>query len=526
MAMVMMMSKANLAKGAVILSLAGLISKAIGALYRIPLFRMIGAEGMGLYQMAYPLYALLLTVSSAGIPVAISKIVAEKNLRRDQRGAQQTLCVGLIMMAVAGIVGSLLLFLSAEIFAEKVLKDVRAYYSILAIAPAVFFVALMSVFRGYFQGFQLMLPTALSQIVEQTVRVAFLLIGAYLFWPKGIHFAAAAATSGAVAGAVAGLTVLIIYFSWRGYQYIPIWDFFGGRNNSGFRKTAYRILALSLPISLGGVVLPMIQIMDAVTVPLRLQQAGYSATKSAELYGQLTGGGNTLINLPGVFTLALATTLVPLVSELKAGNNLYRLKSYIDAAVKASLTIGLPAAAGLFLLAEPLSALLFDCPEAGRPLSVLAPAAIFLGLHQTTSGVLQGLGKTHLPAKNLLVGVVVKLILNYKLTAISGFGIRGAAIGTVAGFFVSSILNCYDLYRIVGWRINWQVLSKPVAAVTIMSVGVYFTFNSLKLGYGDEIAALACVLVGALIYITFIVVFDRGENSIIGFIIRMLKRRK
>lgn len=519
------MTKGALAKGAVILSIAGFISKIIGAGYRIPLFRLIGAEGMGIYQMAYPLYTLLLTISSAGIPVAVSKLVAERVVLNDRQGTRDILLVSLVMLSLIGALCTTALYILAGFLSREVLKDERAYYSIVAIAPAVFFVGLMSVFRGYFQGFQQMYPTAISQIIEQAVRVATVLIGAYLFLPRGIEYAAAAATSGAVAGAVAGLGVLLVCYVWKSAILPPVWTKGMGGQSLSLLMTGYRILALSLPISFGGLVLPMVQILDAVTVPLRLQQAGYSVAKAAELYGELTGGAVTLVNVPTIFTLALATSLVPVISELHARKNKFQIYRNLNAAVKAAVSICLPAAMGLYLLAEPIADLLFNCPEAGVPLSILAPAAVFLGLHQTTSGVLQGLGRTHLPVKNLLVGVVVKLGLNYYLTGLPVFGIRGPALGTLAGFCISSVLNLADLRRVTDWRLSRQVLSKPAVAATIMAVGVYLTFGFLKLTYNMHLATVLTVLFGVGIYFVVLALIDRGNDSTIMLLVNVFRKR-
>ncbi len=511
-------------RGAVILTFAGVLSKIIGALYRIPLFRMIGAEGMGIYQMAYPIYVLLLTVSSAGIPVAISKLIAERVVARDSTGTRNILLVGLLLMVVVGIGCTLILYASAEFLARDVLKDPRAYYSVVAIAPAVALVGLMSVLRGYFQGFQTMYPTAFSQVIEQVFRVVAVLVGAYLFLPKGIHFAAAAATSGAVAGAVAGLAILMVCFIWRDHFLPPMWGRYKNKSSLTLRRILYRIAALALPISIGGLVLPMVQILDAITVPMRLQHAGFSVAKASELYGELTGGAVTLVNVPTIVTLALATSLVPVISELRARNNRGAILRNTNIAVAASVALCLPAAVGLFLLAEPIADLLFNCPEAGIPLSILAPAAVFLGLHQTTSGILQGFGKTYLPVKNLAIGVVIKLGLNYYLTALPALGIKGAAVGTVAGFGISSLLNCLDISRVMGWRPAWYLLSKPVIAATIMALGVYFLYRSLILISGAHLATLLVILLGAAIYIVVLLIIDRGERSLIGHLLAALKR--
>ncbi len=490
-------------KGAAILALAGLISKFLGALYRIPLFRVMGSEGMGLYQMAYPIYTILLAVSSAGIPVAVSKIISENMAHRNFPGVRRTFAVSLVFIGLLSGFQSIMLYKSAGYLAADVFHVPAAVHSIRAIAPAVFFVGLMSVFRGYFQGFQEMTPTALSQVLEQFIRVGTVLTGAYIFLPVGIEYASAAATFGAVTGAVGGLMFLAgLYFIRPYFKMAPLGS---GESSKEYVRSVmfivYRLTLLALPISLGGLVLPLMQTLDAVTVPGRLQLAGYTVSRSSQLYGQLTGAAITLINLPTVLTVSLASSLVPAVSRGLERRSFEEVKRQIRTSVEITLLVCIPAAAGLIILAKPISNLLFRCPEAGLPLAVLAPAAVFLGLHQTTTGILQGMGKTFIPVINLALGAAVKLILNYTLTASPQIGIIGAAAGTVAGFLVSSYLNYVYIRSFLGWTADYRkILLKPVFAATIMAVGVYFTYAQSTIIMGSDWATVTAVLTGAIIY--------------------------
>ncbi len=490
-------------KGAAILALAGLISKLLGALYRIPFFRVVGAEGMGLYQMAYPFYTMLLAMSSAGIPVAISKIVSENMAHRNYPGVRRTFAVSLVFIAVLSGLQSVLLYKSAGFLASEIFRVPAAAHSIRAIAPAVFFVGLMSVFRGYFQGFQEMAPTAISQVLEQFIRVGTVLAGAYIFLPAGLEYASAAATFGAVTGAVAGLLFLVGLYCLRPYFKITPSGHVGSPKDyvQSILSIICRITVLALPISLGGLVLPLIQTLDAVTVPGRLQLAGYTVSRSSQLYGQLTGAATTLINLPTVLTVSLASSLVPAVSRGLERRSFNEVKRQIKTSVEITILVCLPAAAGLMVLAGPISNLLFRCPEAGLPLAVLAPAAVFMGLHQTTTGILQGMGKTFIPVINLAMGAAVKLILNYTLTALPQVGIMGAAVGTVAGFLVSSYMNYVYIRSFLGWTADYRkILLKPAFAATIMAVGVYFTYAQSTIILGSDWATVAAVLTGAVIY--------------------------
>lgn len=493
------MEEQGFLKGAFILSLAGFVSKIMGALYRIPLARLIGGEGLGLYQMAYPIYTMILAVSTAGIPVAISILVAEKQARGDYRGGMRIFRIAVIMLAIIGALFTLLLYNNSYLLANKILNDKRAFYAIIAISPAIFITAINSAFRGFFQGNQTMVPTAVSQVIEQFARVTTVLIAAYMLLPYGVEFSAAGATFGAVIGSVFALLVLIFFYITfphkRGINRKS------GVSQEGFLKVVGRIAYIALPLSLGGLVMPVMQVIDATIVPLRLQDAGYSMTRATELFGQLSGMANTLINLPTIITVSLAVSLVPAISEAVTKRQWALLQSRLSAAFRITLLLGLPAAAGLWVLATPISVLLYDIAEVGVSLAVLAPAALFLGLYQTSAAVLQGMSKTYLPVKNLLIGAVVKVSLNYWLTAIPAIGIRGAAFATVCGFLIAFILNYIDMKRVSTFRIKWfGVLAGPLASTAAMAFIVDRFYNAVYKTMGDSIGTVLAVLLGAVVY--------------------------
>lgn len=487
--------------GAMILTAAGLISRLLGVLYRIPFARLVGAEGIGLYQMAYPIYTTVLALSTAGLPIAISILVAEKRARGDVRGERRVFYLALSTLAILGGLMSYGLFNWAGWLAVRVLNDSRAAYSILAVAPAVFFGAVMSAFRGYFQGLQWMSPTGVSQVIEQLVRVVTVLAAAMLLMAYGPEFAAAGATFGAVAGGAAGLITLLVFYTWY---------CLGNRQpfrtrlpaSEGTFSLAYRLLALALPASLGALVMPVVQALDAMIVPLRLQAAGYSVEQATSLFGQLSGMAGTLVNLPAIITIAITTSLVPAISEAAARGGRQWVGERFSLALRASLLLCLPAAVGMWLLAEPIMELLYNDPGAGVPLRVLAPSIIFLGLYQVSTGALQGLGRTMLPVRNLLAGAGCKVLLNYYLTALPGVGIKGAAIGTIAAFMVAAVLNLISLRRVIGQMPNWLgLLLKPGLAVTIMGACVIWVFDTLTAAWGQpELPCLLAIISGMFTY--------------------------
>ncbi|MBI2873873.1 MAG: polysaccharide biosynthesis C-terminal domain-containing protein, partial [Firmicutes bacterium] len=325
---------------------------------------------------------------------------------------------------------------------------------------------------------------------------------AYLLLPRGLEFAAGGASFGVVIGSAFGLALLALIYWYRGQQL----RFPGGGadepGREGVGRIALEITRLSVPITLAALVSPIIQLIDTVIVPRRLQIAGFTPEAATGLYGQLTGFAAPLMNLPQIFTVALAASLVPAVSEALALGQSSRVRNRVEAAMKLTLLIALPSTLGLILLARPISQMLYNTPEAGIPLAGLAAGITFLLLHQTTTGALQGLGKTHIPVQNLLLGAAVKAVMNFTLTAIPSIHILGAALGTSAGFLVAAVLNVIALRRLVGFPFPWRDgILKPMLASAAMALTVTAFYRTILELYGSNtLGTLIAIAGGAGIY--------------------------
>ncbi len=473
-----MSQRQSFIKGALILTAAGFSVRFIGLGFRIVLGRIIGDEGIGLYQTAYPVYSTLLALSTAGIPIAISKLVSQYIAKEDYRGAYRVFSTALNVLTLSGLVISVVMFWGAQFIADNIIKDPRAFYPIAAISPAVFFVTIMSSFRGFFQGQQRMLPTAISQIFEQFFRVGVTLLLVVFIIPSQIELTAAGATFGATAGAVAGLLVLMYIYSRDRKKYISLMDGQSFYIPKGNRQTLKDILYLSLPITLSHLVIPLQSLIDLSIVPDRLQLIGFNESQRMSLYGQLTGYAGSIVHIPQIITVALAISLMPAISKASAMKNDSLVRSRTSLALRLSILLGLPSAIGMFILAEPIMVLIYNNAEAGKPLSYLSFAVIFIALYQTSSAVLQGLGKVNIPLINLSIGAVIKVVLNWYLVAIPALNINGAAIASVIGFSVSSFLNLYWLKSLTGLKLNYtRTFIKPTFAVVFMGLAVYLSYT-------------------------------------------------
>jgi len=496
----------NYLKGAAILGIAGIIVKILGAIYRLPLSNIIKSEGMGYYQTAYPLYTLLLTISTAGFPIAIAKLVAERRAIGDYKNAYKVFKVAFTGLFIGGILTSLFVLFGAETIVER-LGNRNAYYSLIALVPALFLVPIMSAFRGFYQGHQLMVPTAISQIAEQFFRVVVGLGLTYLLLNKGIPVAAGGASFGGSAGALAGLIVIGLIFVQKRQDIKKELDSSETLEDYEIRNIIKDLLTISIPITIGAAVVPIMDSIDVVVVLKRLQFIGYSEELANALYGNLKGMASTLINFPQVLSVAIAMSLVPAISDANARRDRREIENITSSGIRITLLIGLPAAFGLYVLARPIIALLYfkndmaTIINTGNILSILSFGVIFLTLVQTLSAVLQGLGKPIIPAINLFIGAIFKVILSYTLTAIPEVNIYGAAISTVVAYGAASVLDLYSVKKYAKIKLSVKdIFIKPFISAVGMAIVAFLSYTFLINIIGGKLATIVAILVGVIIY--------------------------
>ncbi len=462
-------------KGTLILAVSSIVVKVIGSLNWIILSRVLGGEGIGLYQMGFPIYLMAITVSSAGIPVAISIITAEKLANKDYRGAKRVFNVSLRLLLLSGLVfSSALLFGAGWLTENHYIRDARAYYSIIALAPAVFFVTFLASFRGYLQGWQIMTPTAVSEIVEQLMRVITMLIFADLFMPYGLAYAAGGASMGAGVGAFCALLVLMWFYSRLKKQFQA--DMEQQDDSAPVEAAGHiikRLLKLALPVSLSSLMLPIGANLDLLIVPQRLEVAGFDVRTATELFGYLTGMAVPLVNLAAIFTASMTISLVPAISESRALKEFDVIRAKIRIAFRVAMIITLPCFVGLYFLAEKVAALIYNAPGAAGAIQMMSAGIFFLGLHQISTGVLQGLEHTAIPVVNMIVAGVVKVVLSWILTAMPELGVKGASLATVADFAVAAVLNMIFIYKYTGYLLSVSSVLKPAFASGVMGATVY-----------------------------------------------------
>lgn len=495
--------------GMTVLGLAGVICKLVGVLFSIPLQWMIGLEGLGVYNAVFPTYNLLLTISSAGLPVAVSRLVARSLARDNPRGAKQIFKTALLLLTILGCIATLIIYACTDVLVSRVGMD-ESRLGFQVIAPCVALVCMLSAFRGFMQGQQNMTPTAISQLIEQVGKVAIALPLAWLGSQMGDTAAQGAAygAAGALLGttiveAVALLYMVLLYLRRRSaFGAIPqlTTDSVDSR-----QEIAKQLMVISIPITIGACIVPLSQWVDSAMLMERLQIAGNTYEVSQRLYGLFTGTVVRLINIPTALALAVSMSLVPAISSAKAVGDDAGVARQSDLGLRFAFLIGLPCSIGMSLLAEPMMRFFYQNTTeetylviGGELLSMSALTIVLFTVVQATSSILQGLGKQRIPMYTLIAGVVCKIILNYVLIAIPEINIHGAPIASLVCYTVSMVPNLYYVLKYAKAKMNWTGwVIRPGIATAAMGIAVWALRELLPV---NRLTMLVEVAVGVIVY--------------------------
>jgi len=503
-------SSATLLKGATILVIAGIVSKIFGAIFRIPLTNMIGAEGQSYYSAAYAVYNLLFVIATAGFPVAISRMVSARIAEGDFINAHKSYKLAMKVSWALGIVSFVVMYFGAGAIAGFY-KNPGAEASMKAISVALLFTPLVASMRGYYQGRQDMKPTGITEVVEQMVRVAAGLSLAYMFYRTSLVNAAAGATFGASAGIIAALLAMAVIYLRDKNTRNRLMEGSVVREETD-KKRLKELLAFLIPITIGSSVMPIMFNIDAAIIVRRLLATGWDRVMAEKLYGLMGGYCDPIINLPNIFIDAICISLMPAVTTAFTLKKQDELDGHIKTGLKTMMVITYPCAVGLIVLAKPILTMLFyrkiDEAEMAVPaLQILALSIITLAIMRTFSTSLQGIGKMMLPVWNLFIGAIVKAVVSYILLGIPAININGAAFGSVIAYVTAGILNYRALRKYANVTIDMKsVFIKPLIAALIMGVA---TFASYRLFYlvtsSNSLSTLVSIIIAVIVY--FVTVF-------------------
>ncbi|MGY4690453.1 stage V sporulation protein B [Salibacterium sp. K-3] len=449
-------------KGTIILIAAGLTTRILGFINRIVTAKILGAEGVGLYNMAFPTLLLIITLTQLGLPVAISKLTAEAVPSGDNRKLKRILAVSLSVTGLLSIFFTIFLVWSASFFANHLITDERALYSLLAITPVIPVTAVSAVLRGYFQGRQNMTPTAVSQMIEQVVRIALVAVCTNALLPYGLEFAAA----GAMLSVVAGEGASLVYLLWRFKHHKPLplrHRFFQSLKGGG---TVFKdLMAVALPATGSRLVGSISLFMEPIVIAHSLALAGIGTAAATSQYGELSGFVIPLLLLPTFITHSFSVTLVPAVSEAAAARQYDVIQKRLRQTLRTGLIAGSFCACFLFVFAEPVMDVMYSSPETAYLLQTLAPFSLFLYMQAPLQAVLQGLNLARTAMLNTLTGAVIKMSLLFVFTSQPELGITGAALAIAVNMVLVTMLHFHMVTKAAGFILEGKAfLFIPAAA--------------------------------------------------------------
>ena len=540
-------NRQNFMQGALILVLSNLIVKVIGACFKIPLTHLLHEEGMAIFNTAYQVYAALFAISTTGLPIAVSKMVAEGMAQKRLEFCRKVFRVSFVLLGGIGFAGSLVLFFGAPYLA-KWMGDSMAATGIMAIAPALLFICLASCYRGFFQGMQNMKPTAISQLIEALVKLLLGFSLAYLLMKTARESAALAGTTVSyeipAAGAIFGITVGIVlsavylmlrylHFSHRLYRKLSP----AGADTTRLRSIAKQLILIAVPITVGACVSSITAVVDTAMIRVRLQGIAFTPEQAERLmelcktglydhenifsgfrdsltlsegaarwlYGSYSGYASSLFNLPSTVILALGMSLVPAISSAIAVKNVGQAQRAARSSIRLTLLFALPCAAAFLASASPILLLILNNDSSELMLQILAPACLFVTLVSITTSILQASGHIMIPVRNMLIGGVMKVVLNYILVGNPDVHIFGASISTNLCYLLIAGMNLWAVKKTMGIHFCFRrTLVRPAAAAALMGTALWLMHRFLPEILPLPVQTILILGIGALLYLVFL----------------------
>lgn len=502
------MKEQSTTKGFAILSLAGMIVKVLSLLYVPLLLAIIGDAGHGIYSAAYDIFSLVYVMTNAGMQVAIAKQVSELMALNNHKDAVKTFKIARALLLLMGMAAALIIIIFAAPIANST-KNVRAYYAIIALSPAILVTSVLAAYRGYFQGLSVMTPTAVSQIIEQIANIGFSLMFAYILMKYGVEFGAAGGTIGTTIGAlIAGVYLIRMYNKSRSIKIsksvtnVPV-------KRLSNKQIVKRLFKYGVPITLSSGMQYLGAVIDLSIVQGRLEVAGFVDPDIRNAKYSILSRYRTLIYVPLTIIAALSSAVLPAIARAVVLNDKKAVKEKIDFALKISYIVSIPSAVGLAVLSKQIYRLI-KYGSGHEIMTYGAIVVVFMAIVQIQTTILQSINKLYMVLFSLGIGILAKLVSNYYLVAIPNININGAVLGGILCFFVPMIINNIALRKALKIRISLiKHAIKPTVASILMGVVIYvlnvnFTMLAKLLGNGYVITAvftLISILVGMIVYL-------------------------
>lgn len=532
-----------------ILAAASILSRLIGMLYRLPVTNIITDHGNDYYSAAYEIYNIILLISSYSLPLAVSKLISAKAALGQYRNVRRIFRGALYMSVVVGILGSVVTYLGAGFFTGQLLNTPESELSLKILALAVFFLAVMGVLRGFFQGMGTMMPTAVSQIIEQIFNAVVSIAAAGMLFQYGLSldqkagvadgrsgpiYGAAGSTLGTSVGALAGLLFLIVVMMMyrRVFRRQIRSDRSGNAESYG---AIFQLLLLTIvPVLLSTAVYNISSILDQGLFKYLMLDVQKMEKSTVEVYwGIYVGKYKLLTNVPIAVASALSASTIPALTRARMEGNRREMRRKTDGAIRMVMFICIPSAFGLAALAEPILKLLSwnTDPIAAKLFIAGSAAVIFYGLSTLTNGILQGIDKMHIPVRNALISLILHLGLLVVLVQLCGLHIYGVVISYLFFAILMCILNGLAIRKYLRYRQEMiRTFLVPIVSSAIMGLSCWLLYTPLEELIGFRFAALLCIILAIFIYGFFLLLL-RGitERELRAFpkghvLIRVLKK--
>ncbi|EJZ70687.1 putative polysaccharide biosynthesis protein [Lachnoanaerobaculum sp. OBRC5-5] len=521
-----------------ILAVAGILVRLIGLAYRVPLLRIIGADGMGYYSTAYNLYAIILLLSSYSLPLAVSKMVSVRILKNEYKNANKILKAALIYATIVGGLGFIVVFFGADFFASSLYQMPLAKYALQSLAPTIWIMAYLGVLRGYFQGHSTMVPTALSQIFEQIINAVVSVAAAYYLCEMAVRHAkpeavklaygAAGGTVGTGAGTVIALSVMLIFFFLSAKdRRKKIKDDKSVKKESF--STITRILILTvIPVIASTAIYNINSVLDGMVFGQSMKALGLE-DKTSKLYGIYTGGYLVLVNVPVAISNAMSSSLIPAISRSFSRGERDDVNSKISMVIRFASIVSFPCAIGLAIISVPVMGILFkdvqDAMMASYLMIIGSGVIVLYSVSTVTNAVLQGTSLINKPVKNAFISLIIHFIILYILLFTFKSNVIGLVFGNMVFALSMCILNAGSIRRNLSYK---QELIKtylmPFICAGLMGIVVYIVYTFiLRFSSSRVMLTLIPIMVGAPVYAILLI----GTRTISkNEILQMPKGRK
>ena len=499
--------------GVLVLTISNLLIKAIGLLFKIPMNHIVGDTGMGYYSHAYTLYTCFFMIATNGLPVALAMMLSESRSKGQIRQAKKIFRIALMLFVVVGFIGMCIMLIGAQAYSEHILHADVTVYCIMAIAPTLFFISIASAYRGYFQGYQQMLPTAVSQLIESLCKLFLGIVLATYALRQGyaIYIVAAYAAIGLTVGAALGMAFLWFYkllFNEAKYNA----EFLEQTAESDYiessRTILKRLAVIAIPITISSSVMSITNLFDAVLVERILQAIGMTEEAATTVYGNYTSLAVPMFNMPPYLIYPISYSIIPILTMARGSGDQERANRIMESSLRVAVLIGLPCALGMATMSKPILSLFYKAQSvdmAWSLLTLLAPSTFFVCMLSVTNAILQANGFERKPLYSMLAGAVVKIVSNYFL--LYAVGMYGTPISTFLCYLTATAMNLYFVARNVGVMPKiGRVFVKPLIASVLCSVAALGCYVLLTgpVAMSGRLPTLLSIFAAVVVYVPLI----------------------